>query len=175
MLREAGLEPGVDIILDYSVGAPAQVAQMLIANKISFAVLPQHFVTMVLGKNPKAFVVADIQDLYKEYVGASTYPMTVLAVTEKFAQAYPLATQRVLEAYENSFAWVNANPEEAGDSIERAGIMNAAMAKPAIPFCNLVYVPAQEAKDEMNRFFSSLMAFSPSSIGGKVPDSDLYL
>ncbi len=175
LLREAGLATGMDIILDYSVAAPAQVAQMLIANKISFAVLPQPFVTMVLGKNPKAFVLADIQDLYEEYVGVSNYPMTVLVVTEKFAQTYPHATQSVLEAYKNSVAWVNANPQEAGAAIERAGIMNAAMATPAIPYCNLVYVSAQEAKNEMNKFFSSLLAFNPASIGGWLPGSDLYL
>lgn len=175
LLLEAGLEAGKDIILDYSVAAPAQVAQLLIAGKISFAVLPQPFVSMVLGKNPKAFVVADVQDLYKEYAGADNYPMTVLVVTEKFAQTYPLATQSVLDAYESSVAWVNANPEEAGAAIEKAGIMQAAMATPAIPYCNLVYVPAQEAKGEVNTFFSSLFAFSPASIGGKLPGNDLYL
>ena len=175
LLREAGLVSGVDIILDYSVAAPAQVAQMLIAAKISFAVLPQPFVSMVLGKNPKAFVIADIQNLYKEYVGASNYPMTVLVVSEKFVQTYPLVTQSVLDAYKNSVAWVNANPEEAGEAIEKAGIMNAAMATPAIPYCNLVYVPAQDAKGEVDRFFSSLMAFSSASIGGKLPGSDFYL
>lgn len=175
LLLEAGLEAGKDITLDYSVAAPAQVAQMLIAGKISFAVLPQPFVSMVLGKNPKAFVIADVQDLYKEYAGASNYPMTVLVVTDKFVQSYPLATQSVLDAYEASVAWVNANPEDAGAAIEKAEIMQAALAAPAIPFCNLVYIPAQEAKAEVNKFFSSLFAFSPDSIGGKLPGNDLYL
>lgn len=175
LLLEAGLEAGKDVILDYSVAAPAQVAQMLIAGKISFAVLPQPFVTMVLGKNPNAFVLADVQDLYKEYAGVSNYPMTVLVVSDKFAQTYPLATQSVLQAYESSVAWVNANPQDAGEAIEKAGIMQAAMATPAIPYCNLVYVPAQEAKGEINKFFASLFAFSPASIGGKLPGNDLYL
>lgn len=175
LMREAGLTVDKEIFLDYSVAAPAQVAQLLIANRISFAVLPQPFVSMVLRMNPEAFVVADIQELYQEYAGVDNYPMTVLVVTEKYAQDYPLAIASVLEAYEASVEWVNANPVEAGQAIEKTGIMQAAMATPAIPYCNLVYVPAYKAKAEVDAYFASLFAFSPDSIGGKLPGSDLYL
>ncbi|MDT4762391.1 ABC transporter substrate-binding protein [Sphaerochaeta sp. PS] len=175
LMLKAGLEVGKDIQLDYSVAAPAQVAQLLIAGKISFAVLPQPFVSMVLGKNPKARIIADVQDLYAQYAKASNYPMSVLVVTDKFVSSYPLAVQSVLEAYEASVAWVNANAEQAGLAIEKTGIMASAMAIPAIPYCNLVYVPAQEAKAEVDAFFASLFAFSPASIGGKLPGADLYL
>ena len=175
LLLKAGLEAGKDVILDYSVAAPAQVAQMLIAGKISLAVLPQPFVSMVLSKNPKVAIVADMQELYADIVKIENYPMTVLMVSDKFAQAHPLALEAILEAYESSVAWVNANAVEAGKAIEKIGIMNAALAAPAIPFCNLVFVPAQKAKGEVQSFYESLFAFSPASIGGKLPAEDLYL
>ena len=175
LLLKAGLEVGKDVILDYSVAAPAQVAQMLIAGKISLAVLPQPFVSMVLTKNPKVSVVADMQKLYADIVKIENYPMTVLMVTDAFAQAHPLALDTILDAYASSVEWVNANVEEAGAVIEKIGIMNAALATPAIPFCNLVFVPAQKAKGEVQSFYESLFAFSPASIGGKLPAEDLYL
>ena len=175
LLMKAGLENGKDLVLDYSVASPAQISQMLIAGKISLAVMPQPFVSMVLAKNPKAKIVADIQDLYAQVSGMENYPMTVFVVTDKFAQEHPVATQAVLDAYKASVAWVNENPVDAGQAIEKIGIMNAALATPAIPYCNLVYIPAKEAKAQVQAFFASLYAFSPASIGGSIPSDALYL
>jgi NitT/TauT family transport system substrate-binding protein len=175
LLMKAGLENGKDLVLDYSVASPAQIAQLLIAGKISLAVMPQPFVSMIMAKNPKVKIVADVQELYAQVSGMENYPMTVFVVTDKFAEAYPAETRQILEAYEASVAWVNANPEEAGEAIEQIGIMKAALATPAIPYCNLVFVPAQEAKAQVQAYFESLFAFSPASIGGSVPSDDLYL
>ncbi|WP_320127956.1 ABC transporter substrate-binding protein [uncultured Sphaerochaeta sp.] len=175
LLMKAGLEAGKDVVLDYSVASPIQIAQMLIAGKISLAMLPQPFVSMVMAKNPKIKIVADIQELYSKVAGVDNYPMSVFVVTDKFVQAYPLATQSILDAYKASVAWVNANPAEAGQAIEKIGIMKAALATPAIPYCNLVYVSSQEAKPQVQAYFKSLYSFSPASIGGSMPSDDLYL
>jgi NitT/TauT family transport system substrate-binding protein len=175
LMMKAGLENGKDLVLDYSVASPAQIAQMLIAGKISLAVMPQPFVSMVLAKNPKAKIVADIQALYAQVSGVENYPMSVFVVTDKFAEAHPVATQSVLDAYKASVTWVNANPAEAGQAIEKIGIMKAALATPAIPYCNLVYVPSKEAKAQVQAFFESLYAFSPASLGGSIPSDALYL
>lgn len=175
LLQKSGLTEGTDVVLDYSVAAPAQVAQMLIANKISLAVLPEPFVSMVLSKNPKAKVIADIQNLYSELAGVPNYPMTTLVVSDKFAKQHPGTLDLVLSAYKKSVAWVNANPVDAGKAIEAAGILSAALATPAIPSCNLVYVASQEAKTEVLSYYTFLHSLSPAAIGGKVPGSDLFL
>jgi NitT/TauT family transport system substrate-binding protein len=175
LLMKAGLENGKDLVLDYSVASPAQIAQMLIAGKISLAVMPQPFVSMIMAKNPKVKIVADVQELYAKVSGMDNYPMTVFVVSEAFAKDYPKATESVLEAYKASVSWVNANPAEAGSAIEKIGIMSAALATPAIPFCNLVYVPSQKAKAQVQAFYESLYAFSPASIGGSMPSDSLYL
>jgi NitT/TauT family transport system substrate-binding protein len=172
---KAGLENGKDLVLDYSVASPAQIAQMLIAGKISLAVMPQPFVSMIMAKNPKVKIVADVQELYAKVSGMENYPMTVFVVSDAFAKNHPQATESVLDAYKSSVAWVNANPGEAGSAIEKIGIMSAALATPAIPFCNLVYVPSQKAKAQVQAFFESLYAFSPASIGGSMPSDSLYL
>lgn len=175
LLQKAGLVAGKDVILDYSVAAPAQLAQLVIAGKVSLAVLPQPFVSMILGRSPNAREVVDVQELYSQLSGVPTYPMSVLVVSESFAKNHPLALAVVLKAYEESVAWVNADPKAAGLAIEAAGIMASAMATPAIPSCNLVFVPSQEAKNEVQAYFIFLHGFSPASIGGTIPSEDLYL
>ncbi len=175
LLMQAGLEAGKDVVLDYSIAAPAQLAQMVIAGKVKLAMLPQPFVSMILGKSAKAAEVLDVQELYSSLSGFETYPMTVLVVSEAFMRNHPRAMATVLSAYEKSVAWVNANPQEAGKAIEEIGIMAAAMATPAIPSCNLVFVPSSEAKDAVQAYYSFLHSFSPAAIGGSVPGDELYL
>ncbi len=175
LLKQAGLEAGKDVILDYSVAAPAQLAQLVIAGKVSLAVLPQPFVSMILNRSPNAREILDVQDMYHQLSGFQSYPMSVLVVSQSFAKNHPLALAAVLKAYEESVAWVNADPKAAGQAIEAAGIMASAMATPAIPFCNLVFVPSQEAKADVQAYFSFLHSFNPASIGGTIPSDDLYL
>ncbi len=175
LIRAAGLEADKDIVLDYSVAAPAQLAQLVIGGKISTAILPEPFVTMVLNRNPNVRVVADVQMLWSEMVGKGNYPMSVLVVTDAFRAKHPYAWQQVISAYMDSVEWVNSAPAEAGAAIEAAGIMNAAMAVPAIPNCALVFRTAQDAKGDMQTYFKTLFDYSPNSIGGKLPDEAFYL
>ncbi len=158
LLREAGLETGKDVILDYSVASPpAQLAQLTIAGKISLVMLPpQPFVSMILNGSKNAKEVVDVQTLYGELSGVANYPMSVMVVSEQFAKNHPEALEDILEAYEDSVAWVNAEPQAAGKAIEEAGIMKAALATPSIPFCNLVFVPSQEAKEEVQAYYRFL-------------------
>lgn len=175
LLEKAGLEVGKDVILDYSVAAPAQLAQLVIAGRVELAMLPQPFVSMILRSNPKARTVVDVQSVYQQLTGYENYPMSVLVVSERFFKSHPTAFAEILKAYEESVAWVNANPQEAGKAIEAAGIMASAMATPAIPYCNLVFIPSREAKADVQAYYSYLYGFSPDSIGGAMPSDDLYL
>ncbi|MGE4453418.1 MAG: ABC transporter substrate-binding protein [Sphaerochaeta sp.] len=175
LLKEAGLVAGKDVILDYSVASPAQLAQLTIAGKVSLVMLPEPFASMILHGSERADVVVDIQQLYSELAGVPNYPMTVMVVSESFVKNHPRALAQVLKAYEDSVAWVNADPQAAGVAIEEAGIMKAALATPAIPSCNLVFIPSQEAKDEVQAYYTFLHDFSPESIGGTIPSEDLYL
>jgi NitT/TauT family transport system substrate-binding protein len=175
LLKEAGLAVGKDVILDYSVASPAQLAQLTIAGKVSLVMLPQPFVSMILNGSKNATEVVDIQALYEDLSGVANYPMSVMVVREQFAKNHPRALAQILKAYEDSVAWVNAEPQAAGEAIEEAGIMKAALATPSIPFCNLVFVPSQEAKEEVQAYYRFLHSFSPASIGGAVPADNFYL
>lgn len=175
LIAAAGLVVDKDVMLDYSVSAPAQLAQMVIGGKKSIAILPEPFVTMVMKQNPSVKVVADVQRLWSEVTGAGNYPMSVLVVSDAFRSKYPYAWKQVLSAYEDSVAWVNASPADAGAAIEAVGIMKAAMAVPAIPNCALVFRTAQDAKADMDTYFKTLFDFSPRAIGGKLPDEAFYL
>ena len=169
-----GFDYESDVELDYSIAAPAQVAQMLIANRISLTVLPEPFVTLALNSNEEVSILLDIQELWQALTGAGNYPMTVIVVSDKFVANHKELLPLVMSSIEESVNWVNAQPEEAALLIEEAGIMKAAMAAPAIPRANLVFRRSKEGSEAMDVYFKVLYGFDYTSIGGDLPDEGFY-
>lgn len=175
LVTALGYDPESDVRLDYSIAAPAQVAQMLIAGRVDLAVLPEPFVSLALNSSDKVVPLLDLQVLWSALTGSGNYPMTVAVVSDAFAQAHPEHLKRVMDALEASVAWVNEHPAEAGALIEQEGIMKASMAVPAIPRCNLVFRTASEGREAMDHYLQVLYGFDYRSIGGVVPDESFYL
>ncbi len=175
LIGQNGYDIDSDFDLDFSITSSAQLSQLLIANRATSALLPEPFTTMVLTKNPDVKIVLDVQKVYERTTGFSNYPMTVLVVQNKFNTENPAAVQAILKAYERSIDFVLANPKEAAQTIEEIQIMPAAIAAPAIPNCNLEYTSIDQAKAEVENYYTLLFNFNPKSVGGKLPDAGFYL
>lgn len=142
---------------DYSVAAPAQIAQLLIAGKSKLAIIPQPFVNKVLMTNPNAKIVWDVNERWKDYSGLDQYPMSVLVASSKFVEENKATVKRVANAYRQSVKWVLENPESAGVIIEEKGIMAKDMAAVSIKDCQLVYRDGEEAKNELKTYFDTVL------------------
>ncbi len=159
---------------EYSVTAPAQLAQLLIAGKVELAILPEPFVTMVMSKNPNIKVISNVQERWAELTGQKQYPMSVLIVKDTFAQEHPILIQKVKEAYKNSIETILNDPTTAGQKIEELGIMKAEMATPALENCALIFKEGNEAKEELVSYYTTLLTLAPDAIGGKLPDDNIW-
>jgi NitT/TauT family transport system substrate-binding protein len=70
---------------------------------------------------------------------------------------------------------VNNDSEAAGVAIEEAEVLaNAEIAALAVPNCNIVYIPATDAEDDVDTYFEIFMGMDPASIGGAKPDESFY-
>jgi len=160
---------------DYSVTAPAQLAQLLIAGKAELAILPQPFVTMVLSRNSSMAVLEDVQQKWKALTGSDSYPMSILVASGSFIQQNRRAVSETAEAYRQSVSLVNQKPHEAALKIEELGIMSASVAETAIPYCALVYKDGLEAEKLCDSYFSVLLEFDSQAIGGKSQDGGFWI
>ena len=160
---------------DYSVTAPAQLAQLVIAQKASLAILPQPFVSMVLRQNPNVRILSDVQEKWTALTGQEQYPMSILVVRSEYADENPLAVEMMKAAYKSSIDTILSDPETAGERIEELGIMKAAMATPAIAQCALVYKDGKAAQEETSAYYEALLQLAPDAIGGKLPDEGFWL
>ncbi len=173
ILSQKGLTDKVS--LDY-MPDHATVAQALLAGDIDVAILPQPFVTQVSLKDTDIKILVDLNKEWEiASSGNSVLSMGCLVVNKEFAEKNPDFITEFLKSYEQSVNFVNSNPAEAAKLVEKNEIIkNAALVEKAIPYCNIVYKNAQDAKNEINAFLKVLFDSDNKSVGGKLPDESFY-
>jgi NitT/TauT family transport system substrate-binding protein len=174
ILTSKGLNPDADIRLSYTLAYP-EIAQSLIAGRISLALLPEPFATMALAGRPDLRTVGNIQDEWISAGGRVNYPMTALVVDGEFARTRPEVIRSVLADYRSSTEWVLAHPAEAGALVEKYELgLRAAVVSAAIPKSNYVFIPAREARPAIETLFRTFLEYTPESIGGVLPGDGFY-
>jgi NitT/TauT family transport system substrate-binding protein len=174
LLMVRGMDPEKDLTLSYSLAYP-EIAQSLIAGRVSSALLPEPFSTMALSGNPDLRRVGDIQEEWSKAGGQGNYPMTVLVLDGDFAAYNPGAVKVILENLKDSIEWTVANPAAAGALVEKHDFgLKASVAAAAIPRSNYVFIPATEARASVEALFRVFLEFSPDSIGGALPGDHFY-
>jgi NitT/TauT family transport system substrate-binding protein len=175
ILEFNGLTPGGDVSLGYSM-APSEIAQSLIAGRVSLALLPEPFATMALAGKPDLVSVADIQREWSRAGGRENFPMTLLVVDGAFASENPGAVKEILSAVKASNEWVIAHPAEAGSLVEKHELgLKAPVVAAAVPKSNYVFIPAAEGRAALEALFGLFLEYAPASIGGALPGDVFYL
>jgi NitT/TauT family transport system substrate-binding protein len=174
ILISNGLVPDRDLRLSFSL-APPEIAQSLIAGRISTALIPEPFISMALLGRPDLKSIVDIQEEWVKAGGSGNYPMTLLVVDGDFASANPDAVRIIIDAVKSSIEWVKTHPVEAGFLVEKHDFgFRAPIAAEAIPKSNYVFIPAAEARPSLEALFRVFLENTPASIGGALPRDRFY-
>lgn len=175
ILQENQLEADKDVMLDFKL-QHAELAAALAAGDVDIALLPQPHVTTAMMRNENLRIALDITEEWTEVMGGEgQLAMGAIIVQKKFAEENKEALDIFLKEYNQSVDFVNQQVDEAAVLIEKYEILpNAAIAKKAIPYSNIVYIDAQEAKPFLEDFYQVLFNFEPKSIGGKLADEGFY-
>lgn len=170
---------GEDFEIDYYARPPEIIGQ-LVSGGGTWAVLPEHVVTLALlqaKKHDRALGrVFDLQTQWAAAGGTSPrIPQAGIVVSGKLADERPEAVAALLDALEVSVATVNdAQPDTLAALSEASGVP-ARVIKQVIPRLNLEVVAADEARAELEQFYGELAVLSPDIIGGGLPDARFYL
>jgi NitT/TauT family transport system substrate-binding protein len=174
ILLSMGLSPGTDVNLSYSLAYP-EIAQSLIAGRVSLALLPEPFATMARAGRKDLSLVGNIQEEWVRAGGEGNYPMTLFVVDGDFAAYHPAAIEMILASLKASIGWVTSHPEEAGALVEKHELgLRAPVAAAAIPRSSYVFIPALEARASLESLYRIFLEFAPDSIGGKLPQDAFY-
>ncbi|MBR4256130.1 MAG: ABC transporter substrate-binding protein, partial [Clostridia bacterium] len=141
---------------------------------VVLGMLPEPNVTSVLLNNKDVHIALDLTAEWRK-VADTELVQGCIIVNKDFAEKYPQALKTFLEEYKASVDYVNNNVDDAAAMIEAAGIVpKAAVAKKALPNCNIVLVEGAEMKASVSAMLNVLFEAAPKSVGGKLPDDAFY-
>lgn len=175
LLKSAGLDPDQDVTIEFKSEA-AEVAALLAGNEQeTIAMLPQPYVTTVTMNNDKARIALDVTKEWERLAGSDSTVVTgVVAVNADYYNAHRAAVDKFVEEYKISVNYVNANVDAAAQLVEDFNIFKAAVAKKAIPYCNITYVDGSQMKTKVEKYLQVLFNENPNAVGGKMPEDNFY-
>ena len=152
----------------------AEVAAALADGRADIALLPEPNVTAVIMKNSEIRIAVDVNDEWKKTNG-SELAMGCIVAGKEFIDENKEAVDIFLKEYSESIDYVNNNVSEAAELVEKYGIMASSdAAVKAIQNCNIVYKEKDEMKTMLEAFYDVLYKANPKSVGGEIPDTELY-
>ena len=174
ILEKNNIDPDKDVTLEF-FGEATEVVAKLSKTEGAVAMLPQPYVTAAGNKIADLSIRLNLDEEWSKVDKNSRMVTGVVVANAAFAEENPEAIEAFLKEYEASIDFVNENVDEASELIANLGIVdNAAIAKKALPFCNLAYLDGGEMKTALSGYYKVLFESNPASVGGSMPSSDFY-
>ena len=177
VLENAGLTIDKDVKVQW-LASHADVNQKLLSEDGAIAMIPEPFVSTALAAgNENVSQIFDLNELWTEATGQAL-PMGVLVARKAFVEEREDDLKVLLNDYADSVEFVNGSPKEAAKLIvEKGFIAKEKIAEAAIPKCRIVLYTGDKAKEGaeiLKTFNETLFDMEPASVGGKLPNEDLY-
>jgi len=174
VLRQNGLEPGIDVFLEFHAMQP-QIAALLEQGVAEIALLPEPFATTVLMNNANARHALDLSVEWQRVQPDYALVMTAIIVRTEFLEEHPAAVAAFMRDFERSINFVNTNVAEAAElAVKFDLIPNVNIATQTIPRSNQVFIAGERMRRYMHGYLAVLYAQLPASVGGALPDEDFY-
>lgn len=175
VLEKNGLDPDKDVTIEFR-SENDELATLLATGEAEVALVPEPVVTTAKLNNADLNVVLNMTEEWEKAAGgASDLMMGCVAVRTDFAKENPQAVADFLTEYEASVQQAIDDVDGTAALCEKYGIIpKAAVAKQAIPRCNLTFAAGDEMKNRIGGYLEVLFTANPQSIGGKLPDDAFY-
>ena len=157
-----------------SYASPDALQSAIISGQADIAVLPEPKVSVVTSKKQDVNVALDLTAEWEKIYGANTLVQGCLVVNTTFAEEHPAEIKKFLEDYSTSVEFIAGGSDEAINLIVDAAILpSTAVAKKALPQCNICCITGEEMKSSITVFYENLYTIDKASIGA-LPDDGFY-
>ena len=174
VLEKNGMLSESDVVVEYKSEA-AEIIPLLLQSEDGIAMLPQPFVTTAIEKIPGLRIALDWTEQWQAISDDGSSLVTgVVVASKKFAEENPEALEIFAEEYKKSTEFVTSDPDAAGELVGKYGIVDAEIAKKAIPYCNITYISGSDMQAKLSGYLNALYNQEPASVGGKLPDESFY-
>lgn len=177
MLRSNGIDPDTDVTIEYK-SEHTECLSALEADPDGVAMLPQPFVTTAMMNNENTRIALNMTEEWEKAAqeeGSDAALITgVVVARSEFIEEHPEAVELFMTRYKESVDYTNGSVSEAAALIEKYGIIKAAVAEKAIPYCNITFISGSEMKEKLSGYLSILYTQNTEAVGGTLPADDFY-
>ncbi len=172
ILTKNNIDPEKDVNINFV--SSEDLVQKLISGEAEVALAPEPAATTVMVKNAELRRALSINDEWSK-VSDTKLMMGCVIALDSYVAANPEAVAKFLEEYQKSIEFAATNIDEAAKHCATYKITaSEAIAKKAIPTCNLCYVVGSDMKTNVNGYLNVLFTADKTSIGGAMPNDDFY-
>ena len=162
-----------DVVLEFM--DPQAITAGMASGEYKLCMLPVPAVTSVKIQNADVRTALDLTAEWEKTGAEGALTMGCVIVRKDFAAGHPGVVESFLEEYKASIDSVLADIATAGDLCEKYAIVaKAAVAKKAIPECNLCCITGADVRKTIEPYYTVLFNANPKSIGGAMPGDDFY-
>ena len=173
ILQQNGIDPDKDVTIEFYSEATEVTAQMAVAQD-AIAVLPQPYVTSASMQDDTLRVALDLTEEWDKVCDTQLITGVTVVRTE-YAQEHPDVVEAFLKDYTASVDAANNDLDGTAALCEEQGVVaKAAIAKAALPNCNIVCVTGDEMQADVAGYLQVLYDADPASVGGAMPDDGFY-
>ena len=175
ILRQNGLEPGVDVTIEYK-SEHAECLSALMGDESACAMLPQPFLTVAMTKATDMRMALDLTQEWDtlQAEGGSAMITGVVVARRAAVEENAAAIDMFLADYAESVNYTNADVPGAAALIGAYDIVTAEVAEAALPACNIVCITGEEMQQKLSGYLEVLFEQDPESVGGALPDAQFY-
>lgn len=172
ILEKNGINPETDLTINYVSGT--DLVAKLVSGEADIALAPEPAATTVLVKNKELNRVLSINDEWSK-VSDTTLMMGCVIALDSYIAENEAAVEKFLEEYKASIEFAKTDVDNAAKHCATYKITaSEAIAKKAIPTCNLCYVTGKEMKTNVNGYLNVLFTADKNAVGGAMPADDFY-
>lgn len=138
-------------------------------------IAPQPVATTLTVQNPKAKIAIDLTDEWEKLGDDSALMMGCVVVRNEYLKENKATVDKFMEEYKASVETANKDIDGTAALCETYGIVaKAAIAKKAIPNCNLCFISGKEMKTKLSGYLTVLFNADKTAVGGTLPADTFY-
>ena len=173
LLSANGIDPDNDVDIQFC-SESAEVVSTIATMDSAIAMLPQPYVTVAQNSDETLQVAFDVTEEWEKLDENSTVVTGVLIARKEFVEEHPEQFTAFLDEYKASTEFANSDVETTAELVESFDIFKAAIAKKAIPACNVTFITGSEMASKAASYLKVLYNANPASVGGTLPDDGIF-
>ena len=174
LLEKNNIDKEKDITIEYKAEG-SELLTVWATDPTAVIIAPEPVATTLTVQNEGAKIAVNLTEEWNKVSEDSSLMMGCVVVRNEFLNENKATVDKFLEEYKASVEAAQNDLDTTSALCETYGIVaKAAIAKKAIPNCNLCFVTGDEMKTKLSGYLKVLFDADNTSVGGKLPADDFY-